>query len=1186
MADSTTLIGEYIAGTTADEQLFGTTLNDTILGDAGNDLIDGGTGADTAQYGGYASDYTITNNGNGTWSIVDNRDGSPDGSDTLLNIERLSFYSDLWWEDIVDIVTYISPADTAAPASFNSITGSSFDDQIDADALATANPWKGTITIPLYLEDQTIYTLGANEFTSGTVTFTAEELATQAAQGLELWHGTQKVQAALTVNAADIISQSGGAYTLHWIGTATEATPPWWLGLTVEIETINSFNDTISGNDGNDSINAGADNDSIAGGAGDDTINGGAGDDTAYFNGEKGDFTITQNSDGSWSIVDTQWWGSEGSDTLSGIEHFAFDDETVDLLARFLPAETAESYNSITGNSFDDQIDADALADANPWHGSETLFIPLESATLYTLGDAEFSSGTIIFTTEELASLAANELELWHGTQKVEAALTLSAADIIGQTGGAYTLRWVGTTTPPLLTELTVGREAVNSSNDSIQGGTGNDSINAGAGNDTIDGGAGDDTLNGGAGDDTANYNGFRSDFTITGNSDGTWSVAGNQSWLSEGTDTLSGMEHFAFYDETVDLFTRFLPAETTTASNTITGSSFDDSIDANALATANPWRISDKLYIQPNGTTPYTFGTNDVGSGTLIFTAEELAQLAVAGFELHHGDAVMQQQFVVTAEAIINQVDGAYTLHWVGSATMPVLVELTVTRKAINSYNDKIDGSSGNDTINAGAGNDTIDGGTGDDTIVFSGNFADYTVQYNGGIYTLIDSVVERDDTDVVSNIEHFQFANGTLEDILPPTLDSFAPADAAMSVPVTSDIVLTFNEAIQAGTGLIEIHRDSFDGTLVESFNVAISTNLTIAETILTINPTADLANGTHYFVTLGAGSIKDSAGNSYAGTTAYDFTTEAAAPLRHSLTGSVTFWKSGAAITDVTNTITSQPVDTATHAIEFKNIQLLSNGSRTIEVWENSPRADIHSLQLDIMFEQSSTAIWQSAAELPSGWSSITNTDTAGHLVLAGMGLTSLAAGPLPLGILTLSAPDNPERFELALGAGWMADEAITPFSIMADRTTTDETGHCTFTDIRENNYAVTADKTADNISNAVTAADALAALKMAVTLNPNADGSAVSPYQFLAADINHDGKVRATDALNILKMAVGLSSAPEEEWIFVPETVGSQTMTRNTVDWSNADIAVALDHNVELDLIGIVKGDVNGSWSAVG
>ncbi len=61
-----------------------------------------------------------------------------------------------------------------------------------------------------------------------------------------------------------------------------------------------------------------------------------------------------------------------------------------------------------------------------------------------------------------------------------------------------------------------------------------------------------------------------------------------------------------------------------------------------------------------------------------------------------------------------------------------------------------------------------------------------------------------------------------------------------------------------------------------------------------------------------------------------------------------------------------------------------------------------------------------------------------------------------------------------------------------------------------------------------------------------------------------------------------MAVGLNTAPEAEWIFVSEAVNVGSMSRNHVDWSNVDIAVDLNQNMELDLIGIIKGDVNGSF----
>ncbi len=46
-----------------------------------------------------------------------------------------------------------------------------------------------------------------------------------------------------------------------------------------------------------------------------------------------------------------------------------------------------------------------------------------------------------------------------------------------------------------------------------------------------------------------------------------------------------------------------------------------------------------------------------------------------------------------------------------------------------------------------------------------------------------------------------------------------------------------------------------------------------------MLTIDPTNNLANNNHYFVTFASGSVKDLAGNNYAGISSYDFTTVSA-------------------------------------------------------------------------------------------------------------------------------------------------------------------------------------------------------------------------------------------------------------------------------------------------------------------
>jgi Ca2+-binding RTX toxin-like protein len=113
---------------------------------------------------------------------------------------------------------------------------------------------------------------------------------------------------------------------------------------------------------------------------------------------------------------------------------------------------------------------------------------------------------------------------------------------------------------------------------------------------------------------------------------------------------------------------------------------------------------------------------------------------------------------------------------------------------------------------------------------------------------------------------------------DIMAPTVLAISPADHLAGVGVGDNMVVTFSEAILRGTGVIEIHSGSAAGSLVASYNVATSPNLAISGTTLTINPTENLLNDTHNYVTLAAGSVKDLAGNNYSGTTTpYDFTTD---------------------------------------------------------------------------------------------------------------------------------------------------------------------------------------------------------------------------------------------------------------------------------------------------------------------
>jgi Ca2+-binding RTX toxin-like protein/uncharacterized lipoprotein NlpE involved in copper resistance len=90
-----------------------------------------------------------------------------------------------------------------------------------------------------------------------------------------------------------------------------------------DIYTGTQFDDTIAGNGGDDTL---------AGGSGDDVIDGGAGEDAAIYTGNRADYTLDQQDDGSWTITDNRTGLiNDGIDTLRNIEAATFADETVSL---------------------------------------------------------------------------------------------------------------------------------------------------------------------------------------------------------------------------------------------------------------------------------------------------------------------------------------------------------------------------------------------------------------------------------------------------------------------------------------------------------------------------------------------------------------------------------------------------------------------------------------------------------------------------------------------------------------------------------------------------------------------------------------------------------------------------------------------------------------------------------------
>ncbi len=83
---------DTLSGGAGTDTLFGGGANDVLDGGAGNDTINGGDGTgDRAVFTGSWLNYTITGSALTSFTITDNRVASPDGTDTVTNVESFTF---------------------------------------------------------------------------------------------------------------------------------------------------------------------------------------------------------------------------------------------------------------------------------------------------------------------------------------------------------------------------------------------------------------------------------------------------------------------------------------------------------------------------------------------------------------------------------------------------------------------------------------------------------------------------------------------------------------------------------------------------------------------------------------------------------------------------------------------------------------------------------------------------------------------------------------------------------------------------------------------------------------------------------------------------------------------------------------------------------------------------------------
>ena len=140
--------------------------------------------------------------------------------------------------------------------------------------------------------------------------------------------------------------------------------------------------------------------------------------------------------------------------------------------------------------------------------------------------------------------------------------------------------------------------------------------------------------------------------------------------------------------------------------------------------------------------------------------------------------------------------------------------------------------------------------------------------------------------DSEIVAReSDHDPIIVGLRLDQTGPTLVSATPADNATAVAASTNIILTFTEAVRAGTGIITVTDGAGD---VRTIAIGDASQVTFSGTTLTINPTTDLRQGVAYDVIVPAGTVTDAAGNTFTGLAQdqLDFTTQGAAPMTYTL------------------------------------------------------------------------------------------------------------------------------------------------------------------------------------------------------------------------------------------------------------------------------------------------------------
>ena len=403
------LFNDSFSGSATNESFFGQAGNDIILGLGGDDILDGGEGADTLDGGDGLDIASYQSSIEAVMVDLINQfaSGGFANGDVISNVEGVigsNFSDTIIGNDLDNILRGGDGDDVIFGGDGNDlIEGGEGIDTLDGGAgIDTLDYSSSTTGVLLDLStqnsSQSLFSTQAatapqdqfENFENATGSIHDDQLIGDA--GDNVLSGLEGNDEFIATAGADTILGGFGSDTLSFVNSLEGvqvdlSTSTYSGGLADNLEAISienlvgtNFNDQLFGSAIENNLKGGAGDDILRGGAFDDILDGGAGsNDTAIYEGNRADYSISQNSPGRYKITDLRTDGDEGTDIIENIEFLQFADGTIEV-------------TTIALDNASPDLDDDQLA---PTNEDEVVII---DPNILLANDQEFDGETITIT--------------------------------------------------------------------------------------------------------------------------------------------------------------------------------------------------------------------------------------------------------------------------------------------------------------------------------------------------------------------------------------------------------------------------------------------------------------------------------------------------------------------------------------------------------------------------------------------------------------------------------------------------------------------------------------------------------------------------------------------------------------------------------------------------------------------